>query len=95
MRKIYQRCYDVITYNMSTHNERQQAKATKRKAHFNSQKNLTEYNNYSHWIYRIRCIGIERGLTLSEVRTKININTIGNMFLEGKTPKQAYSILIN
>ena len=68
---------------MSTYNERESKKSTKR----------VSTNNYNHWITAVRQIGIDNSLTLCEVKKRINIHSVGDMFQNKKTPKQAFAII--
>ena len=68
---------------MSTYNEREAEKSTKR----------VSTNNYNHWITAVRQIGINNNMTLCEVKKRINIHSVGDMFQNKKTPKQAFAII--
>ena len=68
---------------MSTYNERESKKSTKR----------VSTNNYSHWVSKVRQIGIDNNMTLCEVKKRINIHSVGDMFQNKKTPKQAFAII--
>lgn len=71
---------------MSTFNERQ--------AKINSRKKTKVKNRlYSNWIASIRSMGIDAGMTLSEVKSRFCLDTIGTMFIDGKSVTEAYDFL--
>ena len=75
-----------------THNERQLIK----KAVEDRKKERTgKYlGNYTYWLSAVRKMGIDGGLTLTDCQDRFNIHTIGNMFIDGVSPENAYKKLI-